>query len=281
MAPQRPEEVIGEVLGEPAAGMRNPANAHYLCPFLDGACTKRSHRIEGPYPVCSVWHHKRNPKLICTCPKRFFEIDLLADILEHCWPGNPPQNPRLVHEVSMGAFGTVDLVVADVAADADVAKSRSVRQFVSVELQAVDTTGSVYQYYEALLKNEERADGSFGINWANVRKRYINQLIVKSYYHHQWDTRVVAVMQTQLYNYLRENMQFDEIEPDGGRADVIFLLYDYEVNFEGGENPDDGENHRLVLQRVVRTSHSSLMTSSLYQPPLKRDEFIQHILGRL
>ena len=74
----------------------------------------------------------------------------------------------------MGKFGTVDAVVADYDAE----RGR-IRQFVSVELQAVDCTGSVVPAYLGVLNNEPQVTTSYGINWANVRKRYIDQLVAK------------------------------------------------------------------------------------------------------
>lgn len=246
--------------------MRNPANADYQCPFIDGQCIKRGHHLDGPYPVCSV-RQKTNPRLVTVCPKRFLEADLVADILMHCWPGAAPQNPRIAHEITMAHFGKVDLVVADYDAD-----NHSIREFVSVELQAVDITGSVEPAYTGVVNSTAGVTLSFGINWANVRKRYIDQLIAKCFYHHQWGTRVVAVMQTPLFDYLREHMQFDEIAPGAGAVDVAFLLYDY---LEGDDH------HTLVFDRVVGTSHNSLMMSTLYQQTPPKAAFTARILERL
>lgn len=78
--PPRPEDIIGEVLGEPAALMRNPANADYQCPFINGQCVKPGHVLDGPYPVCSI-RQRTNPRLITVCPKRFLENDLMADVV--------------------------------------------------------------------------------------------------------------------------------------------------------------------------------------------------------
>ena len=169
----------------------------------------------------------------------------------------------------MEKFGTVDMVIAD----HDVVEG-SIRQFVSVELQAVDCIGSVVNAYLGVLNSETEVEVDYGINWANVRKRYIDQLITKSFYHRAWGTRIVAVMQTPLYNYLRKHIQFDELSPQG-TIDVMFLLYDYK--------PATGETdkHLLTFDRAVGTSHSSLMTHTLYQATPDRTAFTDKILERL
>jgi len=246
--------------------MRNPANADYQCPFLNGQCIKRGHHLAGPYPVCSV-RRKTKPNLITVCPKRFLEADIVADVIKHCWPGKPPQNPRISHEVSMAKFGKVDLVICDYDAQA-----HAVREFVSVELQAVDISGSVEPAYTGVLNSASSVQVSYGINWANVRKRYIDQLVAKCFYHSQWNTRIVAVMQSPLYDYLRAHMQFDEMSPGAGGVDVAFLLYDY---------VESDDHHTLIFDRVVGTSHSCLMMSTLYQKTPPKSAFTKRILERL
>ncbi len=84
-------------------------------------------------------------------------------------------------EVQMEKFDKVDFVIADMN-DAET----EVRDFISVELQAVDITGSYLPSYLAVINNQElEKRPSYGFNWANVRKRFISQLIAKGYYHHQ------------------------------------------------------------------------------------------------
>lgn len=270
-----PTSIIGEVLGEPADVMRNPANAEYLCPFVNSHCTKRSQRMTGPFPVCSVWTRGKpnNPlskKLICTCPKRFFEVNFFKDVIEHCWVGAKPENPKVSYEVKMTGFGQVDFVIADIDPS-----THSVKDFVSVELQAVDIVGSYEPAYSALVSNTLlESQPSYGFNWANVRKRYITQLITKGIFHHHWRTRIVAVIQTPVYNAFRKDIEFDELPVANGN--IVFMLYDFEPD------PDKGLGaHKVSLDRVVATSHSSLMTGALYRKPPDREAFCGKILANI
>ena len=204
--------------------MRDPAKAGYQCPFIGAKCTKRSHRISGPYPVCSIHRSQNDPRLVCTCPRRFYEAKFLEEVIKHCWPGQPPANPKIAHEVIMKGFGCVDFVIADIDDKAEDA----VRNFISVELQAVDLTGSVEPAYSAALNNVSSMPEkpSFGVNWANVRKRYVAQLITKGFFHHHWAARMVSVVQTWLYDELRKAIQFDELDPKSN-CNIIFMTYDY------------------------------------------------------
>lgn len=249
--------------------MRNPVNAGYECPFINSVCRKKGHWTTDPYPVCTVVHGSKK-RQICVCPKRFFHDDLVSDVLTHCWTGERPQNPQVAYEVSMADFGTVDFVIADIDPE-----NNSVRDFISVELQAVDLSGSVEPAYSAIVNNTLLdKKPSFGVNWGNVRKRYVSQLISKAFYHHHWNTRMVAVMQTALYEEFRKYIPFDELPSDKGN--VVFMLYDYQAD------PERGDGYlKLVLNRSVATSHNSLMTASLYRTPPPKENFHQRILDYL
>ncbi|KAA0215808.1 MAG: hypothetical protein EDM82_05875 [Cyanobacteria bacterium CYA] len=263
-----PLTIIAEVLGEPADQMRNPVNAGYQCPFINSVCTKRSQRMQGSYPVCSIY---RKGIQHCVCPKRFYQADLVADVLAHCWPGTPPTAPQIAYEVQMKGFGMVDLVIAELD------DANAVRAFVSVELQAVDITGSVEPAYQSLLGNAQ-VEGkiSYGLNWANVRKRYVSQLISKGFYHHHWGSKIVSVLQEPLYAQFRHYIPFDELDPKSATSNVVFMLYDFQDDAERG-----APHRRLAFTRAIGTSHNSLMTGALYRTPPDRAVFCQRILERL
>lgn len=253
--------------------MYNPVNAGYQCPFINSTCIKLGHRLEGPYPVCTL-HRRRARKtleLVCVCPKRFFEADLINDVIEHCWVGDPPRNPQLAHEIKMAGFGKVDFVIADIDP-----QTGAVGNFVSVELQAVDITGSVEGAYTAIINREPIVTEpvSSGFNWANVRKRFVSQLITKGFYHHHWQSRIVAVLQTALYNQIREYSPFAETPL--AASNIVFMLYDYRLNTNAGTDA-----YNLVLDRVVGTTHSNLMTGSIYQLIPDRNKFCDRIIANL
>ena len=267
--PCDPTEVLGEVLGRPAAKGFDPAAHDYLCPFLGTRCSKRSTSLgKEPYPLCSV---RRNidgePKQICVCPKRFYSVDFLTDVVSHCWPGDSPANPQIAREVTMTGFGNVDFVIADVAEDGGIA------EFLSVELQAVDISGSVMPAYRALRANEDLdRRPTYGMNFGNVYKRYVTQLIRKGYFHHHWGTKVVAVMQDVFYDYIRDWAEFMRSgNVKGSTVNIIFMAYRYE------DDPDHDVAQRLVLDTVEGTSHANLQQAVLYKEAPSRDAFCEQI----
>lgn len=259
-----PETFIGEVLGRPAEKGFDPSEHDFTCPFTDLKCTKRSTSLSEPYPVCSV---KRKDMQICACPKRFYQVDFLNDVVEHCWPGDTPQNVQLANEVKMTGFGNVDFVLADVREDGEI------NQFLSVELQAMDITGTVMDAYEALRAGKKMARKKpYGPNWANVYKRYITQLIRKGYFHHHWGTKIVAVMQDVVYQYVRGWADFMcSADVKGDAVNIIFMSYRYEDDLE-----KPGAK-RFVLDEIEGTSHANLQQAVLYKQAPPRDQFCAQI----
>lgn len=52
-------------------------------------------------------------------------------------------------------------------------------EFVAVEVQTIDTTGNYHDSRDALLESREVVKSSVGLNWENVNKRILPQLIYK------------------------------------------------------------------------------------------------------
>lgn len=271
-----PCDVIGEVLGVPAAQMQDPAKADYQCPFINGRCIKRGQKSSGPFPVCSVFKRAKlggKPDcgdLIAVCPKRFMQTRFIKDSIEHCWTGPKPKHWEVAYEVKMAEYGTVDCVIADLSKNRE-----QVLSFLSIELQAIDITGSYQPAYEALLKKKklDKRPG-YNFNWRNVSKRYITQLIHKGFFHHQWKTQIISVIQDHVYDRIHEHLNFESISV--AQADVVFMIYRFNTR-----KTSEGGGYDLVLDRIVGTSHSSLMMRILYRSVPSKDEFCTRILKRL
>lgn len=271
--PCNPESIIGEVLGKKALKGLDPAASDFLCPFIQSRCVKRSTQLpDQPYPVCTLWRRADgapNPAndLIFVCPKRFYAVDFLTEVIEHCWPGDKPLNPQVAPEVKMSGFGNVDFVIADVKEDGEV------DQFLSVELQAIDITGSVFAAYQALRANADLAKRpTYGLNWDNVYKRYITQLIRKGYFHHHWKSKIVAVIPEQVYQYIVGRADFIR-SPDvkSAQVNIIFMTYRLE------DDPTRPGEYRPALVTVEGTSHSSLQNAILYKEAPQREAFTAQI----
>ena len=267
--PCNPYDIICEILGQPAIDMTNPANEEYLCPFRNSTCAKRSHRFTGPFPVCSVFRQRRGEEKvpIAVCPRRLYAADIYNDIVQNVWPGDKPTNPIVVHEIKMGDVGNVDMVIADLSSD-----RKSVKNFVSVELQAVDITGTYEPAYTSIVVNsplDKRPTYSF--NYKNVQKRFITQLIDKGFFHHHWGTKIIAVVQDVIYDNLKERIAFPDVSIE--RSNVIFMQYSMAL-----VNTPNGLQYELKLRDISGTTHNELMMSSFYQMTPPKEEFCKRIL---
>ena len=178
------------------------ARQNFLCPFVKGVCTKAlgeeddgSEVISG---ACTVRQIK-NPSPIICCPKRLYanEFQILRDLASVVFVGAPPffyfgQNqPQVRRVVAMGKdFGGevrlpgvggkgsffVDWILALIDA------SNRLQEFVAVEVQSIDTTGNYRAERLAYLNHQEFTQNSKGgINWENVNKRILPQLIFKGH----------------------------------------------------------------------------------------------------
>ena len=271
--PCNPETIIGEVLGRRAVKGADPSASNFECPFIKSRCPKRSTQLpDEPYPVCTLWRRSKgepNPSqdLIFVCPKRFYAVDFLTEVIEHCWPGEKPKNPQVAPEVKMAGFGNVDFVIADVQDDGEV------EQFLSVELQAIDITGSAFPAYQAVRAGADlERRPTYGLNWDNVYKRYVTQLIRKGYFHHHWKSKIVAVIPEQVYQYITSRADFiRSADVKSAQVNIIFMTYRLEAD------PTKPGEFRPALVTVEGTSHSSLQNAILYKEAPKRDAFTSQI----
>lgn len=268
-----PLDVIGEVLGRKAEIGFDPSALEFLCPFVGATCTKRGKNVDGPYPVCSIWRGRgaeKNPvdDLIIVCPKRFHEIDFVKDVVDRCWPGDAPKNPRVAPEVTMKGFGKVDFVVADVGEDEEI------KSFLSIELQAIDITGSVFNFYSAIVDGNSSANNhASGFNWDNVYKRYVTQLVRKGFFHHHWNSKIIAVIPEQVFDYIRGRASFMVSEDVKSKdSNIVFVTYRLKQTETG---------YRPILTRCVGTHHSALQSAMMYAEAPEKSEFADRISDAL
>lgn len=170
-------------------------------------------------------------------------------------------------EVKMAGFGNVDFVIADIQDDGEVDK------FLSVELQAIDITGSAFKAYQALRAGTDlEKRPTYGFNWDNVYKRYITQLIRKGYFHHHWKSKIVAVIPEQVYRYITQRADFmRSTDVKSPQVNIIFMTYRLE------DDPIRPGEFRPQLVTVEGTSHSNLQNAILYKEAPLKEAFTSQI----
>lgn len=271
-------DVFVEILGCPAHEMFEPVNAGYLCPFTGDVCAKRGHNTKDPFPVCTLWKlsgtgkNRRPDRPVIVCPKRFYQANLIDDILEHCWTGDYEREKIApAREVKMGKVGNVDMVICDTS------KLPLIEDFVSVELQAIDITGSVSDAYTLHLNKQDlSAPPKYNFNTANVFKRYLTQLIKKGYFHSTWRKKIVAVVQDFLLEDIRKRVRFAATDPKDENTSIVFMSYSLDT-----QSVDDEGFYTLKLKEVVGTEHSALMNAVVYEQPPDPEQFKEAIRRQL
>ncbi|MDP2232263.1 MAG: NotI family restriction endonuclease, partial [Actinomycetota bacterium] len=179
------------------------ARAAFHCPILNVACTKNNDDgaeendpvLYGPLGVCSVF----NPQppgpspVTCLCPARLYDKGyptlrrLAKDVLEEPsletymfgeWlVKGAPDGIVLVGKNEPGEVrtdaGSLDWVAA-------YCRGGRLVKYAGIEAQAIDTTGNYRANRAALMREDTDIPASgHGLNWENVNKRIIPQLLRK------------------------------------------------------------------------------------------------------
>ena len=177
------------------------AALHHTCPFVPSNCTK----VGG---VCSV---RPAGQIITVCPKRLYfdnhrilreiaqmafesvEVNRDADGLPTLVAGDLAKRTaaatgngqvgvfghgfageiKLPEAMPGGARYSVDFTLVVVSA------TGRLTAFAPVEVQTIDTTGSYKPSISSLENGRRISTSDFGMNWENVNKRILPQLIVK------------------------------------------------------------------------------------------------------
>jgi len=193
---------IVELFGFSPADSTSAAALHrekFRCPFLRDRCTKTLSDgvVSG---VCTVKQVNSGP-IIC-CPVRLYAADyqILLDIAIEVFgegvrrvlgshaPDGLQDGKRVavfgkrwgreLHLPQRGGTGSyfVDWILALLSPDG------TLQEFVAVEVQAIDTTGNYRAEREAHMLGEAfEGQSEAGINWENVSKRILPQLIYKGH----------------------------------------------------------------------------------------------------
>ncbi len=243
------------------------------CPIIDDKCEKTFSNgvISG---VCSVKPIKSGP-VIC-CPIRLYaeNYKILKDITLKAFeedldlvPGKKAIKYATDHNKScIAVFGKkwggelriskksgpggyfIDWILAKLSPEGKLV------EFIAIEVQTIDTTGTYRDGYQALKEKRETVKTTVGLNWENVSKRILPQLIYKG-----------QVLQRE--SLCRKGLFFVCPEPVferimdrlGGQAGLVryalqpasisFVVYNY--------NPSEETKDGTILSLTETVSHST------------------------
>lgn len=219
------------------------------CPFLRRKCIKvRKSQPEISIGSCSVSYGKDQHPIII-CPFRLLERrQIFTDCLHLLSSHEPGNELHIVPEVSLPG-GSVDYFLTSI-------RGNKVLDFVGIELQALDTTGTVWPARQSflktvgLLKGENPEDKSYGMNWKMTAKTTLIQL------HHKIQTfeaihkHLVLVIQDLFHIYLHKEFQFSHLVEARERDPMH--IHAYHVRTE------DDDTYRLDLAGRLSTDAAGI-----------------------
>lgn len=182
------------------------------CTFLNRKCLKvRKSEPEISIGSCSVKYGKGLSDVII-CPYRLIEKrKIFLDCIHLLSLHEPGNDLHVVPELAIPG-GTIDYFLASV-------KNGKVIDFVGIELQTLDTTGTVWPVRQRFLQSKgiavnEKDTASrktFGMNWKMTAKTILVQLHHKIQTFEHLNKRLVLVTQNHLLNYMQSQFSFDHI----------------------------------------------------------------------
>lgn len=215
------------------------------CPFLKRKCLKnRKSEAHLTIGTCTMMYG-RNPKPVIICPHRMLERKQIFSDCVHLLSLHEPGNElRIIAELTVPG-GSIDYCLVSV-------RDNKPRDFVGIELQTLDTTGTVWperqrfveQHGVTVKPDDVASNKSFGMNWKMTAKTILVQLNHKIETFEHLSKRLVLVMQDCLLSYMRREFAFDHI--NGVREGDPMQFHSYELLREK-------TNYKLSLKERIST----------------------------
>ena len=194
------------------------------CPFIDKRCYKVRKSDPGiSIGTCTVLYG-RPPEPVIICPTRLIERGQIFTDCFHLLTTHEPGNElHIVPEVSVPG-GSVDYFLVSV-------NDGKVKDFVGIELQTLDTTGSVWPARQRLLKElgvqrqqaGEELDTTYGMNWKMTAKTILVQMHHKAQTFEHVNKKLVLVIQDKLLAYMTREFKFDHLKNPATLGDSVHL----------------------------------------------------------
>lgn len=256
-----------------------------VCPFLGKRCYKvRKSESHISIGTCSVAYGKPlAPVLIC--PTRLLEKRrIFTDCLHLLTSHEPGNDLHIVSEVSVPG-GSVDYFLVSAADD-------KVKDFVGIELQTLDTTGTVWPERQRLLRHLEvpRSDEAenspkpFGMNWKMTAKTILVQMHHKLRTFEHVNRKLVLVVQDRLLEYMEKEFNFAHLSRPALLGDPMhFHAYSVSQKGDGAfrlnlatrlSTDEEGiaaclglqAEARVELEQIVSALESKISEATLFTP---------------
>ncbi|MCU0498518.1 MAG: hypothetical protein MUF87_14300 [Anaerolineae bacterium] len=229
----------------------NLVNSQY-CAYLDRKCIKvRKSQPEISIGTCSIKHGSQTTRTAIICPHRFLERgQIFLDCLHLLTFHEPGNELHRVAEIEIPG-GSVDYFLVSVQAG-------KVVDFVGIELQALDTTGTLWPLRQQFLaslglsSDVSNAARPYGLNWKMTAKTTLVQLHHKVATFENLGKRLVLVLQNELIEYMQREFNFGHIQTAKRGDPMQFHVY----NLQSVET-----RYRLQLTSRLSTDANGIAAS--------------------
>lgn len=210
------------------------------CPYLGRKCLKtRKSDSEVAIGTCTVEYGK-TPQPVVICPHRFRERQkVFLDCIPLMTLHQPGNDLLVTWEVNIPG-GSVDYFVLS-------RRAGRVIDFVGLEFQTLDTTGTVWPQRQLFLQEHgvEVPDGSdrhFGMNWKMTAKTILMQVHHKIMTFEHLGKHLVLAIQDNLVTYMRREFNFAHIGSPSVGNPMHFFSY--------GLVPEDGHLTLRLMEHL-------------------------------
>jgi len=184
-----------------------------ICPYLNRKCLKnRKSEADLTIGTCSVVYG-REEKSIIICPHRLLERhQIFMDCIHLLTLHEPGNELHIISEVGIPG-GNVDYFLVST-------RDRKVKDFVAIELQTLDTTGTVWPFRQRFIqskgidakKEDIESKKPFGMNWKMTAKTILVQMHHKIRTLEHLNKHLVLVVQDPLLEYMTKEFTFSHIQ---------------------------------------------------------------------
>ena len=203
------------------------------CAYLGRKCIKnRKSQADIAIGTCTVKFGKEETEVII-CPHRLLENrKIFLDCIHLLSLHEPGNELHIVSEVSIPG-GSIDYFLVS-------ARNGKVKDFVGIELQTMDTTGTVWPERQRFLEekgieSEDIENKTFGMNWKMTAKTILVQLHHKIQTFENLNKHLVLVVQDCLLTYMRKEFAFAHISPNTKIGDAMHF-HSYKLNLNDDKN---------------------------------------------
>ncbi|BEP50822.1 NotI family restriction endonuclease [Variovorax sp. V116] len=244
-------ELFGRSTWQQGADWRSVI-AEQQCLYLGKRCYKvRKSDARTSIGTCTALFGKEQ-RPIMICPTRLLERkQIFTDCLHLLTMHEPGNELHIVPEVSIPG-GSVDFVLAS-------ARDGRVKDFVGIELQTMDTTGSIWPERQRRLKElgvprSDDAENDYkpvGINWKHTAKTILMQMHHKVQTFEHLNRKLVLVMQDHLLNYMSGEFRFGHLHNPAVLGDSMHF-HAYRMDQQ------EDRSFKLALDRRLSTDEAGI-----------------------